>query len=91
METARLENVFQIAVHFVALIARRNALVEKRFADVVIEVDAKGISLFDLHKSRLLIERGHRAAEQKLDEIKEKLKMHQQETARLRHGLSAHP
>lgn len=74
METARLDNMFQIAIHFVALIARRNTLMEKPFADVVIEVDAKGISLIDLHKGRLLIDQGRKAAEQKMDEIKAKLK-----------------
>jgi NTE family protein len=77
METARLDNMLQIAIHFVALMARRNALMEKQFANVVIEVDAKGISLIDLHKGRLLIDRGRKAAEQKIDEIKEKIKSSQ--------------
>jgi NTE family protein len=74
METARLDNLFQIGIHFISLFARRNALVERKFADVMIEVDASGISLLDLDKAELLMERGRQATEKKLDEIHEKLK-----------------
>jgi len=74
METARLDNLFQIGIHFISLFARRNALVERKFADVVIEVDASGISLLDLDKADLLMERGRQATQKKLDEILEKLK-----------------
>ena len=74
METARLDNLFQIGIHFISLFARRNALVERQFADVMIEVDASGISLLDLDKADLLMERGYQAAQAKLDRIMEKLK-----------------
>jgi NTE family protein len=70
LESVKLKNVFQIGVHFVSLFARRNALREKVYADVVIEVDSHGISLYDLDKAHLLIERGKLAAEQKIDEIR---------------------
>jgi NTE family protein len=70
LESVKLENVFQIGMHFVSLFARRNAKLEKGFADLVIEVDSHGISLFDLDKAHLLIERGRIAAEKKIDEIK---------------------
>jgi len=70
LESVKLKNVFQIGVHFVSLFARRNAMQEKTYADVVIEVDSHGISLYDLDKANLLIERGRIAAEQKIDEIK---------------------
>jgi len=70
LESVKLKNIFQIGVHFVSLFARRNAMLEKRYADVVIEVDSHGISLYDLDKARVLIERGRIAAEKKIDEIK---------------------
>lgn len=70
LESVRLQNVFQIGVHFICLFARRNAMAEKVHADVVIEVDSNGVSLYDLDKAHLLIERGRRAAEGMLDEIK---------------------
>jgi NTE family protein len=70
LESVKLKNVFQIGVHFVSLFARRNAMLEKAYADVVIEVDSHGISLYDLDKAHLLIERGKIAAEKKIDEIK---------------------
>jgi len=70
LESVKLKNVFQIGVHFVCLFARRNAMQEKVYADVMIEVDSHGISLYDLDKAHLLIERGRIAAERKIDEIK---------------------
>ncbi len=80
MEAARLDNMLQIAVHFVSLIARRNALMEKPFADIVIDVDAQGIFLIDLHKGKQLLRRGRQAAELKLDEIKTKIKKYQEQS-----------
>lgn len=73
-ESAPLRNMFQIGVHFLCLIARRNAAVERRDADVMIEVDPGDISLYNLHKSRVLIEKGRQAAEEKIDEIKDLLR-----------------
>ncbi len=74
LESVKLENLFQIGVHFVSLFARRNASFEKVHADVVIEVDSHGITLYDLDKAHLLIERGRLAAEKKVDEIKQRLR-----------------
>jgi NTE family protein len=70
LESVKLKNVFQIGVHFVSLFARRNAMQEKAYADVMIEVDSHGISLYDLDKAHLLIERGRIAAEKRVDDIK---------------------
>jgi NTE family protein len=72
-ETARLDNLFQIGTHFVALFARRNAFMERQFADVMIEIDSRDISLLDLDKADLLMERGRQATQAKLDQIIEKL------------------
>jgi len=77
VETARLDNLFQIGTHFIALFARRNAFVERQFADVMIDVDARGVSLLDLDKADLLMERGRQAAQAKLDQIIEKLEKFQ--------------
>lgn len=72
-ESTRLDNIFQIAIHFVSLFARRNATAEKKYADVTIDVDATGIALYDLDKTGLLLARGRKAAESKIAEIKEKV------------------
>ena len=72
-ETAPLNNVFQVAYHYACLFARRNAAAEKRLADVVIEVDSRGISLYDFGKVDLLLDRGRAAAEAKVGEIRERL------------------
>lgn len=73
IDNARLDNVFQIGIHFISLFARMNALRERKFADAVIEVDATGISLIDLGKADLLIDRGRRGAEEKIGEIRRML------------------
>lgn len=74
MSTSRLDNMFQIAIHFVSLFARKNAQWERRFADVVIDVDATGVSLMDLNKGPLMMDRGREATLNKLEEIKKKMK-----------------
>ena len=74
MGNNRLDNMFQIAIHFVSLFARKNAQWERRFADVVIEVDATGVSLIDLSKGSLMMDRGRKATLNKMDEIKTKMK-----------------
>ena len=60
----------KIATHLSVLWATRNAREEENLADVVIQVNAKGISLYDLSKSRELLRRGRKAAEDKLPEIR---------------------
>lgn len=70
IDSAKLDNVFQIGIHFISLFARMNALRERQFADAVIEVDATGISLIDLDKADLLIARGRQGAEEKIGGIK---------------------
>ncbi|MFQ5455896.1 MAG: patatin-like phospholipase family protein [Nitrospirota bacterium] len=73
-EYKKINNIFKVGIHLVSLIARQNATMEKKFADVSINVDVKGISLFDLDKWDILIERGKKAAERKIDIIKERLR-----------------
>jgi NTE family protein len=64
------DNVIKIAVHLSVLWASRNAREEEKLADVAIQVDARGISLFDLSKAEELIRRGRKAAEDKLPNIR---------------------
>ncbi len=70
METDHLDNLVSIAAHLSALWASRNAREEERLADIVIQVDAKGVPLYDLSKARELLRRGRKAAEEKLPEIR---------------------
>jgi NTE family protein len=70
MELNEYDNLFKIATHLSGLWATQNAREEVKFADVVVQVNAKGISLYDLSKSRELLRRGKKATEEKLGEIR---------------------
>ena len=70
LELEQFDNIMKIAAHLSALWASRNAREEEKLADVVIEVNARGIPLYDLAKTRELLRRGKKAAEGKLPEIK---------------------
>ncbi|HUI67721.1 MAG TPA: patatin-like phospholipase family protein [Nitrospirota bacterium] len=70
IELDQYDTIIKIAAHLSALWASRNARAEEKLADVVIPVNAKGIALYDLSKSRELLRRGRKAAEEKLPEMK---------------------
>ena len=70
IELDQYDTIIKIAAHLSALWASRNAREEEKLADVVIPVNAKGIALYDLSKSRELLRRGRKAAEEKLPEVK---------------------
>jgi NTE family protein len=64
------KTIVQIAAHLTSLWASRNAREEEKIADVVIQVNAKGIALYDLSKARELLRRGKKATEEKLSQIR---------------------
>lgn len=70
LELEQFDNIVKIAAHLSALWASRNAREEERLADVVIQVNAGGIPLYDLSKSKELLRRGKKAAEDKMPEIR---------------------
>lgn len=70
MEFDQYDNIITIATHLSMLWATRNAREEEKLADVVIQVNARDISLYDLSKSKELLRRGRKAAEDKLPEIR---------------------
>lgn len=59
-----------MGMHLGRLIAKHNADAVRQYADMVIDVDARGIRLTDLHKAQELIQRGRRAAEVTLPELR---------------------
>ena len=69
-ELDEYDNLIKIATHLSVLWATRNAREEEKLADVVIQVNVKGISLHDLSKARELLRRGRKAAEDKIPEIR---------------------
>jgi len=71
VEFDQFDNMIKIAAHLSALWASRNAREEEKLADVVINVSAKGIALWDLSKAKELLKRGKKATEEKLPEIRE--------------------
>ncbi len=70
LESDRFDNIVKVATHLSALWASRNARDEEKLADVLIQVNARGISLYDLSKSKELLYRGRKATEEKMQEIK---------------------
>jgi len=70
LELEQFDNIVKIAAHLSALWASKNARVEEKLADAVIQVNARGIPLYDLSKSRELLRRGTKAAEEKIPEIR---------------------
>ena len=68
--TADLNNMIQIGMQFIGLFAMANAARERAYATVMIDVDATGMPLYDLSKAELLLERGRRATEAKIVEIR---------------------
>ena len=71
LEMDQFDNIVKIAAHLSALWASRNAREEEKLADVIIEVNARGIPLYDLSKSKELLQRGRKATEENLGRIKE--------------------
>ena len=69
LEMDRFDSMVRIAAHLSALWASRNAREEEKLADVIIEVNAKGIPLYDLSKAKELLKRGRKATEEKLPEM----------------------
>lgn len=69
LELDRFDNIITIAAHLSALWASRNAREEEKLADVIIPVNARGIPLYDLSKSKELLRRGRKAAEDKIPNI----------------------
>jgi len=70
LESDKYDNILQIATHLSALWAARNARTEEKLADVAIDVNARGIPIYDLTKAKELLRRGRKATEDKLEEIR---------------------
>src|SRR5512142_24968 len=66
LETEEFNSMVKIAAHLSALWASKNARMEEKLADVLINVNVKGISLYDLSKAKELLKRGRAAVEEKL-------------------------
>jgi NTE family protein len=73
LENDEYDNLIKIATHLSMLWASRNTREEEKLADVAIQVNATGIALYDLSKSRDLLRRGRKAAEEKMPEIRKLL------------------
>jgi hypothetical protein len=70
LELEQFDNMVKIAAHLSALWASRNAREEEKLADVVIQVNARGIPLYDLSMAKELLMRGKKATEEKMSEIR---------------------
>jgi NTE family protein len=63
-------NVVITLIHFMRLVAKRNAEEAKKQADIIMNVDMKGINLTDLRKGEESIQRGRRAVETHFSELR---------------------
>ena len=70
LEADSFDSVIKVATHLSMMWAARNAREEEKLADVVVHVDVKGISLYDLSKAEELLQRGRKATEDKLEAIR---------------------
>lgn len=70
MESDHYDSMITIATHLSALWASKNAREEEKLADVAINVNAKGIPIYDLSKARELLRRGKKAAEEQIPHIR---------------------
>lgn len=64
-------NFLSLVIHLMFLVARRNIREAKRQANLTINVDVKGISLFAVNKIEELLERGRQAAAAILPELEQ--------------------
>lgn len=64
------DNIFLIAIHLASLWARKNADEECQYADAMVRVDVRGIGLTELRKAEDLIERGRKAAQESLKQLR---------------------
>jgi NTE family protein len=69
MESDHYDNMINIATHLSALWASKNAREEEKLADVSIDVNAKGIAIYDLSRAKELLRRGRKATLEKLKQI----------------------
>ena len=76
LEFDQPDNLVKIAAHLSMLWASKNAREEEKLADVVVQVNAKGIALYDMSKGRELLRRGQKAAEEKMPQIRALLRPH---------------
>jgi NTE family protein len=70
IELDKFDSIVKIAMHLSALWASRNAREEEKLADVLVQVNTKGIPLYDLSMAKELFKRGKKATEEKLPQIK---------------------
>ncbi len=70
LEMDQFDNMLKIAAHLSALWASRNAREEEKLADVVVQVNASGIPLYDLSKAKELLRRGEKAAAEAMPKIR---------------------
>lgn len=70
IEDYNMNSVIDIIAQSISIMMHENAKAKLRFADIIIEPDTKGVSLFDFSKKKVLIEEGIKAAEKEIPRIK---------------------
>ena len=63
-------NIFEIAAQVSMIYAYRNAREERKLADEIVSVDASGIAIYDVGKTKELLERGRKAARRKVGALR---------------------
>ncbi len=66
-----ISSVIDVIAQSITIMMRENSKVKLQQADVVIEPEAKGISVFDFSQKKLLVEEGMKAARKTMPKIRE--------------------
>jgi len=71
IKDADISSVIDVIAQSITILMRENSKVKLQQADIVIEPEAKGISVFDFSQKKLLVEEGMKAARKIMPKIRE--------------------
>lgn len=71
IKSSDIDSVIEVIAQSISILMRENSKVRLQQADVVIEPDTKGVSVFDFSQKKRLVEEGIKAAQKALPKIRE--------------------
>ena len=71
IKDADIGSVIDVIAQSISILMRENSKAKLQQADIVIEPDTKGVSVFDFSQKKLLVEEGMKAAQKALPKIRE--------------------
>jgi NTE family protein len=71
IKAAEMSSVIDVIAQSITIMMRENSKIKLQQADIIIEPDTKGVSVFDFSQKKLLVEEGMKATRQALPKIRE--------------------